>query len=145
MNQDLPTPDRIIRALRCFFWGQLLCILDVTLKLTTGGSGLSIDVLNDFAGMLLVVRGAWLLLSSPLLRERGFERRLVWFAVGVSTFRALADHLILPESPLGFFWSAWVLVDTATTLVLLNLLRHLCAGSGLPASERQAARALRAT
>jgi hypothetical protein len=94
------------RALQFIGWGVLLCIFDLSFSRTTNGVGYRIDLLNDAAGLLLILIGVWRL---GMVYVSATYRRLMLFVrlgAALALLAALDAHYLRPVAPAtALFWS----------------------------------------
>lgn len=104
MNVSITDIGKIISPLRLIFWGGLLCVFDFRVSQTSSGKGWQFDILNDFAGMLLITWGVFQLARINVHDRYKTAMLFVKVAAALSSFQALHDHFVYPIAPtLSFF------------------------------------------
>ena len=123
-----PTQAEAARSgLQKIFWGTLLCVLDFWLSYSVNGSGFRIDVLNDVAGILLILWGLGQL--APLWDEPSYRNGLSACKVLaiIALIQAALDHIIVRwPPPLSVASSALGLLSLLAVLFFCQAMRTFC-------------------
>ena len=82
MMNDLTTFKNINSSLRFIFWGILVCAVDLKLG--------EFDIINDFVGMLMILRGVVTLSRVPLSDR---YKRWMFFTVAVTVLTTICTFL----------------------------------------------------
>jgi len=123
-----PVLRRTLAPLWVIFAGGWMGFIDVTVELKFRERSLRFDLLDDFAGMLLVCWGVFRLAA---IRVPGNAGRVLAFVKAVAVLaalEALLEHLDLePLSALGLLWAAIGLVKAGAVVAFFAALRLFCA------------------
>ncbi|MHC4714994.1 MAG: hypothetical protein ACYTAN_17265 [Planctomycetota bacterium] len=114
---------RVITSLRLVFWGGLLVVLDLTI--TSGG--FTVDILNDFVGMILVSVGVWRL-SEIRFDERYTSAMTFARVVAVIATIGCFIKMIMPGLPpvLALLIQMFQVITVIALVAFCISMRRLC-------------------
>lgn len=116
------------------FWGGLLLVVDVPVTMGSGSDGVPVDVVHDFAGMLLIAPAVLRVGLLNLPPGHGRVLSLVLAVSLVSTGLALADPWLRPETgAVAVVRHAYLLVEPWAAVLFCLTLGRLCNRAGLEA------------
>ena len=122
---------RAVTPLRMVFWGGILCVFDLTFSSTTsvGGqprSGFRFDLLNDFAGMLLITVGVFRLSEFAVDAAFRSAMRFVFVCCVLNCPVAFMEHFVFPSpAPLSGLLHLLGLASLGATVVFCSSMHRL--------------------
>jgi len=126
-SERLPDSKRVIVPLRLIFWGIIVCILGIQIN--------HFDIINDFAGMVMITWGVIALSRVPI--SVSYQRWMAFSIVVavISTIVTFFTEVLYPlkliqtPTPTMTFWTLamlWSLTMVAGTVVFLRCMREYC-------------------
>lgn len=124
--------SQAVTPLRWIFWGGLLCVFDFSVSSSTSvngrvQSGFRFDILNDFAGMLLITAAVSRLAKFAVDPSYRSSMQFVFFCSILNCVKALAGHIIFPPNPLLSVLSNLVGIASLVAMVLFCTSMHALA------------------
>lgn len=124
-------------ALRCVFWGALICLFDINLDLVRYGSTFRFDLLNDVVGMLLIASGVSRLRRFDISPRYAAGMTFVSLMVAVGVVQAIIGHWVFaPTREAAFILAGLTLLSLFAMLEFCNLMIAFCKHFGLTRSAR---------
>ena len=123
---------RAVTPLRLIFWGALICLIDIDLKIRIGGGPSKFDLLDDFVGMILITVGVFRL--AALDRGPGYSGPMTFAKIvsSISMIKELLDHWSFETGEAwGFCCSLISFAELAAVLLFCRSMRVLCEWNGL--------------
>ncbi len=95
--------QKAVLPLKLIFWGGIICILDFTIDSTSsynggGSAGCSFDLINDFAGMLMITWGVFELSNYRFYPQYDTIMKWLRIVAVVACIEAIEEHFLYENS-----------------------------------------------